>query len=83
LSLSMGFAVLAEGGLSFLGLGTQPPTPSWGGMLSESRPYLREAPWWGIWPGLILALLLVSLNYLADALREALDPHSINLRGRR
>lgn len=80
LSLSMGFAVLAEGGLSFLGLGTQPPTPSWGGMLSESRPYMREAPWWGVWPGLILAVLLISLNYLADAMREAMDPRMINRR---
>jgi peptide/nickel transport system permease protein len=82
LSLSMGFAVLLEGALSFLGLGTQPPTPSWGAMLSESRSHLREAPWYGFWPGLMLALLLVSLNYLADALREALDPRMINRRAR-
>lgn len=82
LSLSMGFAVLLEGALSFLGLGTQPPTPSWGAMLSESRSYLREAPWYGFWPGLMLALLLVALNYVADALREALDPRMINRRAR-
>jgi peptide/nickel transport system permease protein len=82
-SLAMGFAVLAEGGLSFLGLGTQPPTPSWGGMLSESRPFMREAPWYGFWPGMFLAALLIALNYLADALREAMDPRMINRRAGR
>jgi peptide/nickel transport system permease protein len=79
-SLAMGFAVLAEAALSFLGLGTQPPTPSWGSMLNESRTYLRMAPWFGIWPGVALALLLIALNYLADALRDALDPRRINAR---
>ena len=78
-SLAMGFAVLAEASLSFLGLGTQPPTPSWGGMLNDSRAYLRQAPWYGIWPGLALAVLLVGLNYLSDALRNAFDPRRINV----
>jgi peptide/nickel transport system permease protein len=78
LSLSMGFAVLAESSLSFLGLGTQPPDPSWGAMLSDSRAYLQKAAWLAIFPGIALALLLLSLNYLADALREALDPRRIN-----
>jgi peptide/nickel transport system permease protein len=78
-SLAMGFAVLAEGSLSFLGLGTQPPTPSWGGMLADSRAFLRQAPWYGLYPGLALATLLVGLNFLADALREALDPRRINI----
>ncbi len=80
LSLAMGFAVLAEAGLSFLGLGTQPPDPSWGTMLNDSRAYLREAPWYGLWPGVALTLLLVALNYLSDALRDALDPRGVNLR---
>jgi peptide/nickel transport system permease protein len=80
LSLAMGFAVLAEAGLSFLGLGTQPPEPSWGSMLYDSRAYLREAPWYGLWPGVALSILLVALNYLSDALREALDPRRANLR---
>jgi peptide/nickel transport system permease protein len=79
ISLSMGFAVLAESGLTFLGLGTQPPTPSWGGMLNESRAYLRTAPWFGIFPGLALALLLLGLNLLTDALRDALDPRRTNV----
>jgi ABC-type dipeptide/oligopeptide/nickel transport system permease subunit len=74
LTLTMIFAILAEASLSFLGLGTQPPTPSWGAMLSESRAYLSEAPWMGVWPGLTLAVLLLGLNYLQDALRDALDP---------
>ena len=80
LSLAMGFAVLAEAGLSFLGLGTQPPDPSWGSMLNDSRAYLREAPWYGLWPGVALSVLLVALNYVTDALRDALDPRRANLR---
>jgi peptide/nickel transport system permease protein len=78
ISLSMGFAVLAESALTFLGLGTQPPTPSWGGMLNESRAYLRTAAWFGVFPGLALALLLLGLNLLTDALRDALDPRRTN-----
>lgn len=77
LSLAMGFAVLAEASLSFLGLGTQPPDPSWGSMLNDSRAYLREAPWYGLWPGLALTILLVALNFLSDALRDALDPRGV------
>ena len=73
-SLTMGFAVLAEAALSFLGLGAQPPEPSWGGMLSDSRAHLRDAPFYGLWPGLALTLLLVGLNYISDALRDGLDP---------
>jgi peptide/nickel transport system permease protein len=80
LSLAIGFAVLAEAGLSFLGLGTQPPDPSWGSMLNDSRAYLREAPWYGLWPGVALSVLLVALNYVTDALRDALDPRRANLR---
>jgi peptide/nickel transport system permease protein len=78
ISLTMGFAVLAESALSFLGLGTQPPNPSWGAMLNESRAYLRTAPGFGIFPGLALALLLLGLNFLSDALRDALDPRRTN-----
>jgi peptide/nickel transport system permease protein len=80
LSLAMGFAVLAEAALSFLGLGTQPPDPSWGSMLNDSRAYLREAAFYGLWPGIALTILLVGLNYLSDALRDALDPRRANLR---
>jgi peptide/nickel transport system permease protein len=79
ISLTMGFAVLAESALTFLGLGTQPPLPSWGGMLNESRAYLRTAPWFGIFPGVALAMLLLGLNLVTDALRDALDPRRTNV----
>ena len=78
LAAAIGFAVLAESGLSFLGLGTRPPEPSWGGMLADARGYLRAAPWYGIMPGVALALLLLALHYIADALRDALDPRRVN-----
>jgi peptide/nickel transport system permease protein len=80
LSLAMGYAVLLEAGLSFLGLGTQPPDPSWGGMLNASRTYLRDAPYYAIFPGIALSLLLLGLNFLSDALRDALDPKLTHLR---
>jgi len=78
ISLTMAFAVLAESALSFLGLGTQPPQPSWGSMLNESRAYLRTAPYFGIFPGIALALLLLGLNFFSDALRDALDPRRVH-----
>jgi peptide/nickel transport system permease protein len=78
IALVMGFSVLAEASLAFLGLGTQPPTPSWGAMLNGSRAYLRVDPWMAIGPGVVLALLLLGLNYLADALRDAFDPRRVN-----
>jgi peptide/nickel transport system permease protein len=68
--------VLFEAGLSFLGLGTQPPQPSWGVILSESRHYLRQAPWYGFFSGLAVILLALALNSLADALRDAIDPRT-------
>lgn len=77
LSLSLGFNVLAEAGLSFIGLGIQPPTPSWGNMLSESQRFLDRAPWMAWWPGLAIGVLVLGLNLLADALRDALDPSSL------
>jgi peptide/nickel transport system permease protein len=78
LALAMHAAVLLESSLSFLGLGTQPPDASWGSMLSLSRTYLREAPWYGIFPGLAVGFLLLGLNSLADGLRDVLDPHSVD-----
>jgi peptide/nickel transport system permease protein len=80
LSLAMGHAVLLEAGLSFIGLGAQPPEPSWGGMLNASRTYLRDAPYYAIFPGLALSLLLLGLTFLSDALRDALDPKLTHLR---
>jgi peptide/nickel transport system permease protein len=75
----MAFAALLEASLSFLGLGAQPPAPSWGSMLSKAQGYLRLSPWFGIFPGLALALLLISLNFLADGLRDVLDPRRARL----
>ncbi len=80
LSLAMAYAVLLEAGLSFLGLGTQPPDPSWGSMLNTSRAYLRQAPWYAVFPGIALSVLLLGLNFLSDALRDALDPKLTHLR---
>jgi ABC-type dipeptide/oligopeptide/nickel transport system permease subunit len=67
-------AILLEASLSFLGLGAQPPEPSWGTMLNDARQFLREAPWYGVFPGLALSGLLLGLNLTADAIRDALDP---------
>ena len=73
-ALGMAGAVFLEAGLSFLGLGTQPPAPSWGSMLADSRNYLRIAAWYGIAPGVAISMFLLGLNMLADGLRDALDP---------
>jgi peptide/nickel transport system permease protein len=79
LALAMAFAALLEASLSFLGLGAQPPEPSWGSMLSKAQGFLRISPWFGVFPGLALAILLISLNFLADGLRDALDPRRANV----
>lgn len=74
---SLGFAgaILVEASLSFLGLGTPPPAPSWGGMLSSSgRQYFEVAPWLAIWPGVAITLATWSFNLFGDALRDILDP---------
>lgn len=71
---NLAFAILAEASLSYLGLGTQPPEPSLGRMLTEARPWLNQAPWLAIFPGLALTGLVVGSNLLGDALRDALDP---------
>jgi peptide/nickel transport system permease protein len=75
-------AILAESGLSFLGLGSQPPDPSWGQMLSVAQGYLRVAPWYAVFPGLALTILLVGMTFLVDALRDVLDPRSEGRRSR-
>lgn len=75
-SLATAFAILAEAALSFLGLGTQPPAPSWGSMLSFGRQYMLEAPWWTIFPGLAIFLTVLALHLIGDGLRDALDPRS-------
>ena len=73
-TLGMGGAILAEAALSFLGLGVQPPTPSWGTMLSYGRSHLLDAPHLTVFPGLAIAVLVLGFNFLGDGLRDALDP---------
>lgn len=73
-TLTVGNAILLESGLSFLGLGIQPPTPSWGNMLSRAQEYLLKASWLAIFPGLFIFLTVLSFNFLGDGLRDALDP---------
>src|SRR2546422_342814 len=73
-TLGVGSAILAEASLSFLGLGAQPPTPSWGSMLSTGRDYLRQAPWLSIYPGLAIFLTVIGFNLLGAGLRDLLDP---------
>jgi peptide/nickel transport system permease protein len=75
-TLGVGDVILLEAGLSFLGLGVQPPTPSWGSMVLESREVLVSAPWAGIFPGLAIVITVLSANLLGDAMRDATDPRS-------
>jgi peptide/nickel transport system permease protein len=73
-TLGMGGAILAEAALSFLGLGVQPPTPSWGTMLSYGKGHLLDAPHLTIFPGIAIAILVLGFNFLGDGLRDRLDP---------
>jgi len=73
-TLAVGDVILLEAGLSFLGLGIQPPTPSWGGMILDSKEVLVSAPWAGIFPGLAIVITVLSTNLFGDALRDAIDP---------
>ena len=73
-SVSLAFAILSEAALSFLGLGTQPPNPSWGRMLAEGRGFIQQAWWIAVFPGLAIFFTVLSFNVLGDALRDALDP---------
>jgi peptide/nickel transport system permease protein len=73
-SLSIAAAIIAEAALSFLGLGQQPPAPSWGSMLNAAQRFLVSAPWMAVWPGVAIFLTVLSFNLLGDGLRDALDP---------
>ncbi|OGA95102.1 MAG: diguanylate cyclase [Burkholderiales bacterium RIFCSPHIGHO2_12_FULL_61_11] len=73
-TLAIAAAIIAEASLSFLGLGQQPPAPSWGSMLNTAKNYVDNSPWMAIWPGLSIFLLVLSFNLLGDGLRDALDP---------
>ena len=73
-TLAIPGAILAEAALSFLGLGQQPPAPSWGSMLNTATHFISQAPWMAVWPGLAIFSLVLSFNLLGDGLRDALDP---------
>ncbi len=73
-TLAIAAAIIAEASLSFLGLGQQPPAPSWGSMLNTAKNYVDNAPWMAIWPGLAIFLLVLAFNLLGDGLRDVLDP---------
>jgi peptide/nickel transport system permease protein len=73
-TLAIAAAIIAEAALSFLGLGQQPPAPSWGSMLNTAKNYIDNAPWMAIWPGVSIFLLVLSFNLLGDGLRDAFDP---------
>jgi peptide/nickel transport system permease protein len=73
-TLAIAAAIIAEASLSFLGLGQQPPAPSWGSMLNTATRFLSQAPWMALWPGLAIFSLVLSFNLIGDGLRDALDP---------
>ena len=75
-TLAVGGAIMLESALSFLGLGVQPPTPTWGNLLNEARQWLSLAPWLAIFPGVLILITVLAVNFLGDGLRDALDPKS-------
>ena len=75
-TLTIATAIIAEAALSFLGLGQQPPQPSWGSMLNTAQRFLSNAPWMAVFPGLAIFITVLSFNLLGDGLRDALDPRT-------
>jgi peptide/nickel transport system permease protein len=76
-TLEMGYAIMEEAGLSFLGFGIQPPTPSWGNLLNSAWEHMIKHPWLAIFPGVMIFLTIISINYIGDGLRDAFDPHKV------
>lgn len=76
-TLLMGYAIMEEAGLSFLGFGIQPPTPGWGNLLSNALEHMLRHPWLAFFPGLMIFLTIISINYIGDGLRHAFDPHMV------
>jgi peptide/nickel transport system permease protein len=76
-TLSVANAILSEAYISFLGLGVQPPTATWGNMLEGAYNYVETAPWLWIFPGLLIVLTVLSINFVGDGLRDAVDPHAL------
>ncbi len=76
-TLELGYAIIEESGLSFLGFGIQPPTPSWGNLLSNGQENFLRYPWLAIFPGVMIFLAIISVNYIGDGLRDAFDPYKV------
>lgn len=76
-TLELGYAIMEESGLSFLGFGIMPPTASWGNLLNNAQEHLTQYPWLAIFPGLMIFLTIISVNYIGDGLRDALDPYKV------
>ncbi|MGD9145168.1 MAG: ABC transporter permease [Anaerolineae bacterium] len=76
-TLEMGYAIMEEAGLSFLGFGIMPPTPSWGNLLSNALEHMLKHPWLAIFPGLMIFMTIISINYIGDGLRDAFDPFKV------
>jgi peptide/nickel transport system permease protein len=76
-TLEIGYAIMEESGLSFLGFGIMPPTPSWGNLLNAAQDHLVHFPWLAIFPGLMIFLTIISINFIGDGLRDALDPYKV------
>jgi peptide/nickel transport system permease protein len=79
-SLILALSILAEAGLSYIGAGTPPPTPSWGNILADGRPHMIKAPWMTIIPGVFIMISVLGLNIIGDGLRDYLDPRMKNSR---
>ena len=76
-TLACANAIISEAYVSFLGVGVRPPTATWGNMLNGAYQYIETAPWLWIFPGLLIVLTVLSINFIGDGLRDALDPHSL------
>ena len=76
-TLGLGYAIMSESGLSFLGFGIMPPTASWGNMLNNAQEHLTQYPWLAIFPGVMIFLTIISVNYIGDGMRDALDPYKV------
>ena len=76
-TLELGYAIIEESGLSFLGFGIQPPTPSWGNLLSNGQENFLRYPWLAVFPGVMIFLAIISVNYIGDGLRDAFDPYKV------
>ena len=76
-TLEMGYAIMEESGLSFLGFGVRPPTPSWGNLLNRAQEHMTQHPWLAIFPGIMIFITIIAVNYIGDGLRDALDPFKV------